>query len=110
MTDADMREPTFLLLTALASGPKHGYGLLQEIEKISGGRLRLRAGTLYGALDRLLADGLIGEAGEEIVEGRLRRYYELSGEGEQALSLEVRRLQVNVRVAARRLKARGVTA
>src|SRR3954462_4258561 len=54
-----MQEPTFLILTALADGPQHGYGILSDAEQISAGRARLRAGTLYAALDRLQSGGLI---------------------------------------------------
>ncbi|MEE9414423.1 MAG: helix-turn-helix transcriptional regulator [Acidimicrobiales bacterium] len=53
-----LREPTFLILSAAAPEPLHGYGILQEVEKLSSGRLRLRAGTLYTALDRMTRDGL----------------------------------------------------
>ena len=67
-----MQEATFLILTALADGSQHGYGIIAEVQEISGGRVRLRAGTLYTALDRLRADGLIEVDREEIVEGRLR--------------------------------------
>jgi len=63
-----MQEATFLILTALAAGAQHGYGIIAEVQKISGGRVRLRAGTLYTALDRLRADGLIGVDREEVVE------------------------------------------
>lgn len=52
MTKNAMQEATFLILTALASGSQHGYGLITEVTGISGGRVRLRAGTLYTALDR----------------------------------------------------------
>jgi len=70
-----MQEATFLILTALAGGSQHGYGIITDVEQISNGRVRLRAGTLYTALDRLRADGLIDVDREEIVESRLRRYY-----------------------------------
>jgi DNA-binding PadR family transcriptional regulator len=54
-----MQEPTFLILTALAAGAQHGYGIMNDVARISDGRVRLRAGTLYAALDRLKADGLV---------------------------------------------------
>ena len=54
-----MQEATFLILTALATGSQHGYGIISEVAEISGERVRLRAGTLYTALDRLRADELI---------------------------------------------------
>src|SRR5262245_3879926 len=57
MPAPSMQEPTFFILAALASGEAHGYRLLGAVEELSEGRLRLRAGTLYGALDRLERDG-----------------------------------------------------
>jgi DNA-binding PadR family transcriptional regulator len=72
------QEATFLILTALADGSQHGYGIITDVQQISGGRVRLRPGTLYTALDRLRADGLIGVDREEVVDGRLRRYYRLT--------------------------------
>jgi DNA-binding PadR family transcriptional regulator len=102
-----MQEATFLILTALADGSQHGYGIIAEVQEISGGRVRLRAGTLYTALDRLRADGLIGVDREEIVEGRLRRYYRLTPEGTRRLAAEAARLQANARAALTRLNPFG---
>ena len=79
-----MQEATFLILTALADGSQHGYRIMAEVEEISGGRVRLRAGTLYTALDRLRTDGLIGVDRQEIVDNRLRRYYRLTPAGASA--------------------------
>ncbi|MEU8608542.1 helix-turn-helix transcriptional regulator, partial [Actinoplanes sp. NPDC048791] len=53
-----MQEPTFLILTALAAQPLHGYGIVQAVSALSGGEVTLRPGTLYGALDRLDQQGL----------------------------------------------------
>jgi DNA-binding PadR family transcriptional regulator len=102
-----MREPTFMILTALAAGPQHGYGIMTDVERISDGRVVLRAGTLYAALDRLTRDGLIAADREEVVEGRLRRYYVISDEGTRRLAAEVARLRWNVQVAATRLRLSG---
>jgi DNA-binding PadR family transcriptional regulator len=99
-----MQEPTFLILTALAAGPKHGYGIMSEVTSISAGRVRLRAGTLYAALDRLLGDGTVGVVREEVVDGRLRRYYHLTPAGADLLAAETARLSANARIAARRLR------
>lgn len=86
-----MQEATFLILTALADGSQHGYGILAEVAEISGGRVRLRAGTLYTALDRLRSDELIGVDREDIVDGRLRRYYRLTPGGVKRLAVEAAR-------------------
>ncbi|MCI0688478.1 MAG: PadR family transcriptional regulator [Sporichthyaceae bacterium] len=107
MSAKPLQEPTFLILTALAAGPQHGYGIITDVERISDGRVRLRAGTLYGALDRLRADGLIEVDREEVVETRLRRYYQLTATGGQRLADEAERLRRNAEVAARRLRSGG---
>ena len=70
MTEVSLREPTFLILTALAVGPQHGYGIMTDVSQISGGRVRLRAGTLYAALNRLAAERLVEVDREEIVAAR----------------------------------------
>ena len=109
MNDAPMREPTFLILTALAAQPQHGYGIMTDVDRMSQGRVRLRAGTLYAALDRLRSEGLIEADREEIVDARLRRYYRITDRGRQQLTAEVSRLRANVAVAARRLGLAGGT-
>lgn len=58
MTRARLQERSFLVLTALAAGPQHGYGVLKDVEALSGGAVVLRVGTLYGALDRLSGEAL----------------------------------------------------
>jgi DNA-binding PadR family transcriptional regulator len=103
-----MREPTFLILTALAEAPQHGYGVIADVERISGGRVRLRAGTLYAALDRLRTEGLVEVDREEVVETRLRRYYRLTGVGEGRLAAETERLRSNAAAAGARLARRGI--
>ncbi|MFJ4097652.1 PadR family transcriptional regulator [Kitasatospora sp. NPDC089913] len=105
MTERAMQEPTLLLLTALADAPRHGYALIQEISAISDGRVKMRTGTLYGALDRLLQQGLIEVAAEEIVDGRARRTYALTDGGRDALTTEAERLSAVAEEARRRLAA-----
>jgi DNA-binding PadR family transcriptional regulator len=104
MTKLAMQEPTFLILTALAAGPQHGYGIMTDVARISADRVRLRAGTLYAALDRLRGDGSVEIDREEIVDGRLRRYYRLTPDGTAALAAEAARMQVNAGLAVSRLK------
>ncbi len=105
-----MQEATFLILTALAGGSQHGYGIITDVEQISDGRVRLRAGTLYTALERLSADALIGVDREEIVENRLRRYYRLTPAGEERLSEEATQLRANANAAIARLGLSGEVA
>jgi DNA-binding PadR family transcriptional regulator len=110
MSDRPLHEPTFLLLTALAEGPQHGYGIITDVERMSGGRVRLRAGTLYAALDRVVTEGLAEVDREEVVDGRLRRYYRLTPSGGDRLAAEVARLRHNAAIAAKRLGRRQRTA
>lgn len=70
---------------------------------ISGGRVKLRAGTLYTALDRLSDDGLVTVDREEIVDSRLRRYYRLTPAGSERLAEEAERLRSNALAAMMRL-------
>lgn len=99
-----MQEPTFFILTALIPTPLHGYGIMQAVEELSRGRVKLKAGTLYAALDRLTSDGLIVMDREEAVGGRLRRYYVLSDDGRAALEAAVERMRSNTNVATARLR------
>ncbi|MGW4792081.1 PadR family transcriptional regulator [Nonomuraea sp. NPDC004297] len=101
-----MQEPTFLILTALAAGPQHGYGIITDVLQISGERVRLQAGTLYAALDRLQGEGMVETHREEVVDGRARRYYRLTPEGEARLAVEAEHLRRNADTAATRLRAR----
>jgi len=110
MPQQEFREPTFLVLAALAEGPQHGYGLIREVETMSRGRVTLRAGTLYAALERLAGDGLVAESGQEVVEGRLRRYYSLTDFGAEALGKEIERMRENANQAASRLRSREAPA
>jgi DNA-binding PadR family transcriptional regulator len=105
MGDA-LREPTLLILAALAPRPLHGYAIIGEVAALSAGRLELRPGTLYGALDRLAAEGLLEPDREEVIEGRLRRYYRLTDTGAGVLEQEAARLQRNADAARQRLAQR----
>jgi DNA-binding PadR family transcriptional regulator len=104
-----MQEATFLILTALAAGAQHGYGIIADVAQISDERVRLRAGTLYTALDRLRLDGLIAVDREEIVDSRLRRYYRLTPEGTRQLATEAARIRSNAATAFLRLGLAGGT-
>ncbi|MFG1604884.1 PadR family transcriptional regulator [Actinoplanes sp. NPDC049265] len=101
-----MQEPTFLILTALAAQPLHGYGIVQAVTALSDGEVTLRPGTLYGALDRLDQQGLIAVDREEPVDGRLRRYYRLSDAGAGALAEQAERLRRRVAAADEQLRLR----
>jgi PadR family transcriptional regulator PadR len=106
MTPRPLTEPAFFVLAALADGPRHGYGLIGEVQELSDGRVRLRVGTLYGVLDRLVAEGAIHPDREEVHAGRVRRYYRLTDTGRHALEAEVARQEANARAARGRLAVR----
>jgi DNA-binding PadR family transcriptional regulator len=80
--------------------------VVQEVERLSNGRVDLKIGTLYGVLDRLAADELVALDRKEAQQGRLRRYYRLTESGVRALEAEAARLAGNVESARRRLRAR----
>ena len=98
-----MTEQALYILAALAEGECHGYGIARDAEELSGGQVRLTAGTLYGALNRLADDGLVEPAGEREVQGRRRRYYRLTGAGRAALAAEVDRMRATVKVLGSRV-------
>ncbi|CAM5340196.1 hypothetical protein GCM10010343_16180 [Streptomyces avidinii] len=102
----EMTRTAFYVLTALADGPRHGYGIVRETAALSEGQVQLRIGTLYGVLERLAAEGIIERDREEAHQGRLRRYYRLTDDGEAALGAEAARMASGARVATRRLAAR----
>lgn len=103
----EMREPTFVILTALVAEPRHGYAIISDALGLSDGAVRLQPGTLYSALDRLRADGLVSVEREEVVQGRLRRYFALTETGLRALRKEAARRQTITNRSLDRLRAPG---
>jgi len=87
-----MREQTYLILVALAGEPRHGYGIIQTVAELSDGRMKLGPGTLYGVLDRLVTEGSIEPDHDEVVDGRLRRYYRITERGRKIVADEANRL------------------
>jgi PadR family transcriptional regulator PadR len=104
---ASMRRPSFLILSALAAGPLHGYAVIKEVARLSADTVRLAAGTLYAALDRLSDEGLVEVDREETVDGRLRRYYRLTDTGASALAAEAEQMRRDARMVAQRLRGAG---
>jgi DNA-binding PadR family transcriptional regulator len=107
MAPKAMTEQAFFILTALAGRPQHGYGIMADVDELSGGRMQLKVGSLYGVLDRLVDEGLVALDREEAHQGRLRRYFRLTDDGLAALNDEVVRQTANVTVAGARLRAAG---
>jgi DNA-binding PadR family transcriptional regulator len=97
----DLRPASYFVLASLLDGPLHGYAISVRARELSDGAVRLSAGTLYGALDRMESRGLVEIDREETVEGRLRRYYRLSGQGREAVVSEAERLAAAARVVQR---------
>lgn len=102
-----MTGQAFFVLTALAGGPRHGYGIVREVAELSRGRVRLKIGGLYGVLDRLASEGLIEPDREEAHDGRLRRYYRLTRGGRHALAEEAELRAASARVVRARLGLAG---
>lgn len=110
MTNRSMTHAAFLVLIALADEPRHGYGILQQVDELSKGEVQLRVGTLYGVLDRLEGDGLIVLDREEVQNGRLRRYYCLTDAGADALGAEAEQMAAGARIATQRIAGRKAAA
>ena len=104
MSDRPLQAPAFLVLTALAGPPQHGYGVIEDVLRISEGRVKLHTGSLYAVLDRLREAGLIEVDREEVVASRLRRYYRLTSAGAERLASETEQMRHNASVAAGRLR------
>ncbi|GIF01415.1 PadR family transcriptional regulator [Paractinoplanes rishiriensis] len=104
---AGIRRPSLLILSALATGPLHGYAVIKEVSRLSDETVRLAAGTLYAALDRLTDEGLVEVDREETVGGRLRRYYRLTGPGASALAAEAEQMHRDARMITQRLRGAG---
>ncbi|MFC5183482.1 PadR family transcriptional regulator [Actinomadura harenae] len=103
-----LTEPQYFILAALMDGPLHGYGILKAAEQATGGRLRIAVGTLYGALERMERAGLVAADHEEIVDGRARRYYQLTQDGTEVLAREAQRMQQAAAVVIGRSQDVGV--
>jgi PadR family transcriptional regulator, regulatory protein PadR len=103
MTVRAMTGQAFFVLTALADGPRHGYGIVGDVAELSQGRVQLKIGSLYGVLDRLVSEKLIEQDREEAHEGRLRRYYRLTKDGREALAEEAEIRAATARVVRVRL-------
>jgi DNA-binding PadR family transcriptional regulator len=97
-------------LLSLADEERHGYGIMREVEDRTRGEVRLGPGTLYGAIKRMLADGLIQESGERPDPGmddQRRRYYRITDFGRRVAGAEAERLAGLVSVAREKKLLRG---
>lgn len=101
-----LTEAVFFILLSLAPQPKHGYAILKDVESLSGRRVTLSTGTLYGAIKRLLAQGWIAPVveGKSSSDGepeskRERKVYALTDLGRRVLQAEADRMQSLAKVA-----------
>lgn len=105
-TDAPAENPLrpvdFLVLLMLGPGDRHGYGIMQDAEAHTEGRVQLEAGSLYRTIRRLSDEGLLTESGRRPAAEKdddRRRYYRLTPLGRRVVAAEVERLRALVRLA-----------
>ena len=99
------------VLLALADEDRHGYGIMQEIERRTNGSFRPGSGTLYGTIKRLLASRLIEESGERPdpeIDDERRRYYRMTPLGSRAVRAEAQRLAGAVLAARTKLAGENI--
>lgn len=97
-----LKPAVFHILLALINGEQHGYGIMREIERFTGGQMKIGPGTLYRSIRQMLDIGLIEESDERPdpeLDDERRRYYRLTETGRRVTQAEVSRLQTLVRVA-----------
>lgn len=97
-----LRPADFLVLLVLAAGDRHGYGIMQDVELHSEGRVLLEAGSLYRTIRRLEQDGMLTESARRPAADRddeRRRYYRLTPHGRAVVAAEADRLRSLVRLA-----------
>ncbi len=110
MTDSTPRVDEFIpvpssvfhILLSLADQERHGYGIMQEVETMTQGRIQMGPGTLYGAIKRMISANLIEESDERPdpeQDDERRRYYRLTALGRRVLGAETQRLSDLVNVA-----------
>jgi DNA-binding PadR family transcriptional regulator len=113
-TSEEARDPNSLLpltpavfhiMLALAGGESHGYGIMLEVKRLTGGQMNLGPGTLYRSIQRMLVDGLIEEtkdANDSEEDDERRRYYRLTPLGLEVAQAESKRLESLVKAARQR--------
>jgi DNA-binding PadR family transcriptional regulator len=100
----------FHILLALVGCDRHGYGIMQEVNFFTEGKLRLGPGTLYRSIKQMLSEGLITELDERhdpVLDDQRRRYYRLTDFGQRILKAETERLEHVLNVARAKQRLRG---
>lgn len=96
----EIREPRVWIMTVLATGRAHGYGIMAAVRELSDGAMMMKIPTLYAALERLERQGLVAADGDEEVNGRRRRYFRLTDAGAARLAADAERLAQLERAAS----------
>lgn len=100
-----LTEATFLIMASLTE-PKHGYAIMQDVARWTGSAAKLGPGTLYGALTKLLEQGLIRREGEEGAGEERRKVYVLTEFGRQVVGRECARMEHAARLGRERLNGK----
>jgi DNA-binding PadR family transcriptional regulator len=104
-----LTEATLCILISLLPGPRHGYAIMQDVRALSGGRVMLSTGTLYGALKRLLEAGWIARdaSDPDTPSGRAQKHYRLTEGGRRVFNAELARMQELLKIARTRAAEGG---
>lgn len=103
--DGPLTPAVLYILLALSDQPRHGYGIMSEVARLSDEQVSIGPGTLYGTLQRLEEAGLVAECRRAGLAEPRRRYYRIAGNGKQVLAAELNRLR-SVLSAAKAKRAR----
>ena len=102
-----LTESYFYILLCLWQGPKHGYGIMQQAQELTGGRVKIGSGTMYGAVSNMMKKGWIEECMDSS-DGERRRSYRLTDEGKSILLAEYERLKELVSNADKLIGGNGL--
>jgi DNA-binding PadR family transcriptional regulator len=103
MSNTALTEAVYYILLSLIQ-PMHGYGIMQNVEQLSNGRVKLAAGTLYGAINTLLEKGwIISLTGEK---DSRKKEYQITDQGKQTLEIEIIRLRELIENGSRILEVK----
>ena len=103
MSNTALTEAVYYILLSLMK-PMHGYGIMQNVEQLSNGRVKLAAGTLYGAINTLLEKGwIISLPGEN---DSRKKEYQITDQGKQTLETEITRLRELIENGSRILEVK----
>ena len=105
MSNTPLTPAVLHILLALASGERHGYGIMKQVESESQGKVKMGPGTLYGSLGRMIEAGLIRESDKKAdreLDDERRIYYAITGKGQATLAAELERYREVVAVARRK--------